>query len=49
MNTRFRGEPMEAAGATLFGVMIWGFYLRFTVPVLGVLFGTALIADEVED
>jgi ABC-type transport system involved in multi-copper enzyme maturation permease subunit len=25
------------------------FYLRFTVPVLGVFYGTSLIADEVED
>ena len=29
--------------------MIWVFYLRFTVPVLGVFYGTALIADKVED
>ena len=28
---------------------IWFFYLRFTVPVLGVFYGTSLIADEVED
>ena len=45
----FRGEPMQVTGATLFGFMIWVFYLRFTVPVLGVFYGTALIADEVED
>lgn len=36
-------------GPTIFGLMIWGFYLRFIVPVLGVFYGTALIADEVED
>lgn len=36
-------------GAALFGMMIWIFYLRFTVPVLGIFYGTALIADEVED
>jgi ABC-type transport system involved in multi-copper enzyme maturation permease subunit len=29
--------------------MIWAFYLRFSVPVLGAFYGTALIADEVED
>jgi ABC-type transport system involved in multi-copper enzyme maturation permease subunit len=29
--------------------MIWVFYLRFTVPVLGVFYGTSLMADEVED
>jgi ABC-2 type transport system permease protein len=36
-------------GPTIFGLMIWWFYLRFSVPVLGVFYGTALIADEVED
>jgi ABC-2 type transport system permease protein len=30
-------------------LMIWVFYLRFTIPVLGVFYGTSLIADEVED
>ena len=49
VNVRFDGEPMEVAGATLFGFMIWLFFLRFSVPVLGVFYGTALIADEVED
>jgi ABC-type transport system involved in multi-copper enzyme maturation permease subunit len=29
--------------------MIWGLYLRFIVPVLGVFYGTSLIADEIED
>jgi ABC-type transport system involved in multi-copper enzyme maturation permease subunit len=37
------------SGPTLFGMMIWLMYLRFIVPVLGVFYGTALIADEVED
>jgi ABC-type transport system involved in multi-copper enzyme maturation permease subunit len=37
------------AGPEIFGLMIWMFYLRFTVPVLGVFYGTSLIADEVED
>lgn len=36
-------------GPVIFGLMIWVFYLRFTVPVLGVFYGTALMADEVED
>ena len=36
-------------GATLFGMLIWWVYLRFVVPALGVFYGTALIADEVED
>ena len=29
--------------------MIWMLYIRFIVPVLGVFYGTALMADEVED
>ena len=33
----------------MFGLMIWAFYLRFSIPVLGVFYGTSLIADEVED
>ena len=37
------------SGAALFGLMIWLLYIRFIVPVLGVFYGTALIADEVED
>ena len=37
------------SGPAIFGVMIWLLYLRFIVPVLGVFYGTSLIADEVED
>ena len=47
--TRYQGNEIDMSGVTVFGLMIWGFYLRFTVPVLGVFYGTALIADEVED
>src|SRR5580765_4748477 len=36
-------------GPFIFGLMIWVFFLRFIVPVLGVFYGTSLIADEVED
>lgn len=36
-------------GPAVFGIMIWLLYVRFVVPVLGVFYGTALIADEVED
>ncbi len=47
------GDPMvngqAVRGATLFGMTIWLLYLRFIVPILGVFYGTALIADEVED
>jgi ABC-type transport system involved in multi-copper enzyme maturation permease subunit len=30
-------------------MMIWLLFVRFIVPVLGVFYGTALVADEVED
>jgi ABC-2 type transport system permease protein len=39
----------EVSGPVLFGMMIWLLYVRFVVPVLGVFYGTALIADEIED
>jgi ABC-2 type transport system permease protein len=39
----------QAAGASIFGMIVWLLYIRFIVPVLGVFYGTALIADEVED
>jgi ABC-2 type transport system permease protein len=45
----FRVNGRTMAGPAIFGLMIWVFYLRFTVPVLGVFYGTSLIADEVED
>ena len=37
------------AGPSAFGAMFWLFYIRFSVPVLAVFYGTALMADEVED
>ena len=43
------GRPITVDGPVIFGLMIWGFYLRLSVPLLGVFYGTALIADEVED
>src|SRR4051812_7407024 len=36
-------------GPAIFGMMMWLLYIRFIVPVLGVFYGTALIADEVDD
>lgn len=36
-------------GPVLFGLMMWLLYIRFMVPVLGVFYGTALVADEVDD
>jgi ABC-2 type transport system permease protein len=40
---------IRMSGPAIFGLMIWVFYLRFTVPVLGIFYGTSLMADEVED
>jgi ABC-2 type transport system permease protein len=45
----FRINGAQTAGASVFGMMIWLLYIRFIVPVLGVFYGTALIADEVDD
>jgi len=45
----FQINGAQAAGASIFGMMIWLLYIRFIVPVLGVFYGTALIADEVDD
>lgn len=44
-----RVNNAAANGPMIFGLMIWAFFVRFSVPVLGVFYGTALIADEVED
>jgi ABC-type transport system involved in multi-copper enzyme maturation permease subunit len=44
-----RIERMEISGPMIFGLMIWVFFVRFSVPVLAVFYGTSLIADEVED
>jgi ABC-type transport system involved in multi-copper enzyme maturation permease subunit len=41
------GVPLT--GSAVFGVMIWLVYIRVIVPILGVFFGTSLIADEVDD
>ena len=42
-------EQSRLTGPAIFGMMIWIFYLRIIVPLLGVFYGTSLIADEVED
>src|SRR5688572_9937022 len=44
-----RVNGVRIGGAAMFGMMIWVLFLRFIVPVLGVFYGTSLIADEVED
>ena len=51
----FGGSTMKVnnvavtGGPAIFGLMIWAFYVKFAVPVLGAFYGTALIADEVDD
>jgi len=47
--SNFQINGAQAAGASIFGMMIWLLYIRFIVPILGVFYGTALIADEVDD
>lgn len=42
-------DRVPVSGASIFGFMVWMFYVRLCVPVLAVFYGTALIADEVED
>jgi ABC-type transport system involved in multi-copper enzyme maturation permease subunit len=44
---RVNGQAM--GGTSLFGLMLWLLFLRFAVPVLAVFYGTALIADEVDE
>ena len=39
----------RVSGPALFGMIMWLLYIRFIVPVLGVFYGTSLVADEVED
>jgi ABC-2 type transport system permease protein len=42
-------DGVRVGSGAIFGLMVWVFYLRFTVPVLAVFYGTSLMADEVED
>jgi ABC-type transport system involved in multi-copper enzyme maturation permease subunit len=44
---RMHGQAIQ--GTSFFGIAIWLLYLRFIVPILGVFYGTSLIADEVDD
>ena len=44
---RVNGVQVDAV--SIFGMIIWVLFLRFIIPVLGVFYGTSLIADEVED
>src|SRR5262245_2844075 len=40
---------VQVDAVSMFGAMIWILFLSFIVPVLGVFYGTSLIADEVDD
>jgi hypothetical protein len=42
-------STVRVAGPIIFGHVIWLLYLRVIVPILGVFYGTSLMADEVED
>ena len=44
-----RVNGVRLGGPSIFGLMIWFLFLRFIVPVLGIFYGTSLMADEVED
>jgi ABC-type transport system involved in multi-copper enzyme maturation permease subunit len=48
-SSSLRINGATVGGPSIFGMMIWLLYVRFIVPVLGVFYGTALIADEVDD
>ena len=45
----FMVNGVQLRGNAIFGGMIWLLYIRVIVPLLGVFYGTALIADEVDD
>src|SRR5436309_15484376 len=45
----FRINGAAVGGASIFGMIIWLLYIRFILPILGVFYGTSLIADEVDD
>ena len=47
--TGVRVNNLAVDGPGVFGLLIWAFFLKFSIPVLGVFYGTSLIADEVED
>ena len=45
----FQINGARVGGASVFGIMVWLLYIRFIIPVLGVFYGTSLIADEIDD
>jgi ABC-type transport system involved in multi-copper enzyme maturation permease subunit len=42
-------DAAPTGGATVFATIVGLLYVRFIVPVLGMFYGTSLIADEVEE
>ena len=44
---RVNGAPV--GGAAIFGTFVSVLFVRFAVPVLGVFYGTGIVADEVDD
>jgi ABC-2 type transport system permease protein len=46
--TAVRVNDVRVGGPTIFGLIVW-LCVRVIVPILGVFYGTALIADEVDD
>jgi len=44
-----RVNGIQLGGPSIFGLILWFLFLRFIVPVLGIFYGTALMADEVGD
>lgn len=40
---------IRMGGQSIFGLLLWFLFLRFIVPILGIFYGTSLIADEIED
>ncbi|MCC7123810.1 MAG: ABC transporter permease [Acidobacteria bacterium] len=47
--TALRVNGRTIGGMGVFGVLMWMLFLHFIVPVLAVFYGTALMADEIED
>jgi ABC-2 type transport system permease protein len=47
--SRGGGSSIRMTGPAMFGLLIWVVYLRIIVPLLGVFYGTSLMADEIED
>ena len=45
----FMVNGAQIRGDAIFGGVIWLLFIRVIVPLLGVFYGTALIADEVDD